>query len=82
MNVYGRASADQGVGAHRSNAMKTKLLAGVAIAATLAFVPTAWADITIGLVAPLVLVWSYRRPHRPASMRALIRTVVNDPVRF
>ncbi|PZN52654.1 MAG: branched chain amino acid ABC transporter substrate-binding protein [Proteobacteria bacterium] len=33
--------------------MKRKLLAGVAIAATLAFAPSAWADITIGLVAPL-----------------------------
>ena len=33
--------------------MKTKLLAGVALAATLAFAPSAWADITIGLVAPL-----------------------------
>ena len=33
--------------------MKMKLLAGVAAAATLAFAPSAFADITIGLVAPL-----------------------------
>jgi branched-chain amino acid transport system substrate-binding protein len=33
--------------------MKTKLLASVAVAATLAFTPAAWADITIGLIAPL-----------------------------
>ncbi len=33
--------------------MKLKLLAGVAFAASLALTPAAWADITIGLVAPL-----------------------------
>ncbi len=33
--------------------MKLKLLVGVAFAASLALTPAAWADITIGLVAPL-----------------------------